>query len=204
MVGATIATALRGSTSTDMFGGHLPVFLDLRVPPVLSAPAQVDFGQVPLNSLGQFTLTVSNAGDVAKWTAAGIANLVYTLSPSAGLSAPLGNQVALPGTPGNNHTITVDTSSPGPFLGSITINSNAPDLPSMLVNIIGEIVEAACYANCDGSTTPPILNVQDFSCFLNAFAAGDTYANCDLSTTAPILNVQDFSCFLNAFAAGCS
>jgi hypothetical protein len=31
---------------------------------------------------------------------------------------------------------------------------------------------AACYANCDNSTTPPALNVQDFSCFLNAFAAG--------------------------------
>jgi outer membrane protein assembly factor BamB len=60
-----------------------------------------------------------------------------------------------------------------------------------------------CYANCDASTTAPILNVQDFSCFLNAFAAGEPYANCDNSTTPPALNVQDFSCFLNAFAAGC-
>jgi DNA-binding beta-propeller fold protein YncE len=62
----------------------------------------------------------------------------------------------------------------------------------------------ACYANCDGSTTPPVLNVQDFSCFLNAFASGESYANCDGSTTEPVLNVQDFSCFLNAFAAGCT
>jgi hypothetical protein len=61
-----------------------------------------------------------------------------------------------------------------------------------------------CYANCDGSTVPPILNVGDFSCFLNAFAGGDSYANCDGSTTPPILNVGDFSCFLNAFAAGCT
>jgi hypothetical protein len=61
-----------------------------------------------------------------------------------------------------------------------------------------------CYANCDGSTTPPILNVLDFSCFLNKFAAGDPYANCDASTTPPVLNVLDFSCFLNKFAAGCS
>ena len=60
-----------------------------------------------------------------------------------------------------------------------------------------------CYANCDGSTTAPILNVLDFSCFLNRFAAGDAYANCDGSTTAPVLNVLDFSCFLNRFAAGC-
>ena len=61
-----------------------------------------------------------------------------------------------------------------------------------------------CYPNCDNSTTPPILNVLDFSCFLNKFAAGDPYANCDNSTTPPVLNVLDFSCFLNKFAAGCS
>ncbi len=63
---------------------------------------------------------------------------------------------------------------------------------------------AVCYANCDGSTTAPILNVLDFGCFLNRFAAGDTYANCDQSTTPPVLNVLDFGCFLNLFAAGCS
>ena len=60
-----------------------------------------------------------------------------------------------------------------------------------------------CYANCDGSTTPPALNVLDFSCFLNAFAAGAEYANCDGSTSPPVLNVLDFGCFLNRFAAGC-
>jgi len=61
-----------------------------------------------------------------------------------------------------------------------------------------------CYANCDASTTPPVLNVQDFGCYLNRYAAGDTYANCDGSTTPPVLNVQDFGCFLNLYAAGCS
>jgi len=60
-----------------------------------------------------------------------------------------------------------------------------------------------CYANCDGSTVPPILNVSDFTCFLNKFAAGDSYANCDGSTTPPILNVNDFICFQTRFAAGC-
>jgi hypothetical protein len=62
----------------------------------------------------------------------------------------------------------------------------------------------ACRANCDGSTTSPILNVADFSCFLNRFASGDCAANCDGSTTSPVLNIADFSCFLNLFAAGCS
>jgi hypothetical protein len=60
-----------------------------------------------------------------------------------------------------------------------------------------------CYANCDDSSTVPILNVADFSCFLQRFATGDPYANCDGSTTPPALNVADFSCFLQKFAAGC-
>jgi hypothetical protein len=62
---------------------------------------------------------------------------------------------------------------------------------------------SSCYANCDGSTTAPVLNVLDFTCFLNKFAAGDAYANCDGSTVPPVLNVLDFTCFLNRFAAGC-
>jgi hypothetical protein len=61
-----------------------------------------------------------------------------------------------------------------------------------------------CYANCDQSTTSPVLNVADFTCFLQRFAAGDLYANCDASSTyAPVLNVADFTCFLQRYAAGC-
>jgi outer membrane protein assembly factor BamB len=65
-------------------------------------------------------------------------------------------------------------------------------------------IEVICYANCDGSTAQPILNVEDFTCFINRFAVGDPYANCDGSTTSPVLNVEDFSCFINAFAMGCT
>jgi hypothetical protein len=61
----------------------------------------------------------------------------------------------------------------------------------------------ACRPNCDGSSTAPILNVGDFTCFLQLFAAGDPYANCDQSTLQPVLNVADFTCFLQGFAAGC-
>jgi hypothetical protein len=78
----------------------------------------------------------------------------------------------------------------------------APILDHSVLSIIGP--SAACYANCDGSTVGPVLNVQDFSCFLNRFASGETYANCDSSTFPPVLNIQDFSCFLNAFASGCT
>jgi hypothetical protein len=62
---------------------------------------------------------------------------------------------------------------------------------------------APCYPNCDASTAPPVLNVNDFLCFQSKFAAGDPYANCDHSTTPPVLNVNDFLCFQTQFAAGC-
>lgn len=61
----------------------------------------------------------------------------------------------------------------------------------------------ACYPNCDGSRVAPILNVADFTCFLNRFSAADPYANCDGSTQPPTLNVSDFTCFVNAYSAGC-
>jgi uncharacterized membrane protein len=60
-----------------------------------------------------------------------------------------------------------------------------------------------CYANCDGSTTTPVLDVNDLVCFLQHFAAGDSYANCDHSTTPPTLNISDFACFLERFIVGC-
>jgi outer membrane protein assembly factor BamB len=69
-----------------------------------------------------------------------------------------------------------------------------------------------CYANCDASTISPILNVDDFTCFLNRFAAGSLLpqpeqiahaANCDQSTVPPVLNVDDFVCFINRYAEGC-
>jgi hypothetical protein len=65
------------------------------------------------------------------------------------------------------------------------------------------VTPESCYANCDGSTIAPVLNVNDFTCFLNLYAAGDPAANCDDSTIAPVLNVNDFTCFLNRYAAGC-
>ena len=79
--------------------------------------------------------------------------------------------------------------------GSTTSNNPVPwrvVLPGVL-----------CYANCDASAAVPILNVNDFICFLNRLAAEDAYANCDGSTVPPVINVLDYICFLNKFAAGC-
>jgi hypothetical protein len=99
-------------------------------------------------------------------------------------------------------TITVTNASPLLMLSF----TNPPDyfeLDDLTVSLDSS-GPPSCYANCDGSTAPPILNTNDFQCFLNKFAAGDSTANCDGSTAPPILNTNDFQCFLNKFAAGCS
>jgi hypothetical protein len=92
--------------------------------------------------------------------------------------------------------------TPGPEIYSI---NNGPWVffEDPLAYYPGFNVTVGCYPNCDASTTPPALNVGDFTCFLQKFAAADAYANCDQSTTAPVLNVGDFTCFLQKFAAGC-
>jgi hypothetical protein len=58
-------------------------------------------------------------------------------------------------------------------------------------------VDVRCYADCDESGG---LDLFDFLCFQNLFAAGGPEADCDGSGE---LDFFDFLCFQNAFAAGC-
>jgi hypothetical protein len=63
---------------------------------------------------------------------------------------------------------------------------------------------AGCYPDCDSSTGQGILDIFDFLCFQNGFAAGAPYAcECDVSTGPGVCDIFDFLCFQNAFAAGC-
>jgi hypothetical protein len=152
MVGATIAQALVNLAGT---GGHLPVFLDLRVPPKVTSATSIDFGEVLQNSSAQRTLTVTNNGDVVLWTATGIANLSYSLSASTGFTAPSGTFVEAAGGSGNDHVITMATSTPGVKHGTLTIASNAPDEPSREITLDGVVVAPCdpCDADCDGFRT---------------------------------------------------
>jgi hypothetical protein len=83
------------------------------------------------------------------------------------------------------------------------LNGDYTTLRALIDNVVLTPAGAPCYANCDNSTSAPVLNVLDFNCFINRFTAGESYANCDNSTVAPILNVLDFNCFINRFTAGC-
>jgi hypothetical protein len=101
---------------------------------------------------------------------------------------------------------------PGPprapnAMGSLDEDGAGPMPATLLVGVQGGPVAryacSPCYANCDDSSATPVLNINDYLCFMNQFAASDPYANCDASTIQPVLNVNDFTCFLNKYAAGC-
>ncbi len=60
-----------------------------------------------------------------------------------------------------------------------------------------------CYPDCDTSTGRGVLDIFDFLCFGNRYAANDPYAcNCDF-TGPGVCDIFDFLCFGNAFSAGC-
>ena len=99
---------------------------------------------------------------------------------------------------------------PGRALGRIAFRYYLPaqaQAPGNYIGIDNVQVDSGppprCYPNCDGSTTAPLLNISDFTCFLHHFSWGDPYANCDGSTVSPVLNVNDFVCFIQRYSEGC-
>jgi endonuclease/exonuclease/phosphatase family metal-dependent hydrolase len=137
-VGPTIAQALKNAATTA--GGHLPVYLDLRVPARLRAPPSIDFGTVVQGSPASVSISVGNGGNVALWTANGLASLGYTLAASAGFGAPGGNFTDAPGGSLNSHSITMSTSTPGPKTGTLTITLTGADELTRIINITGNVV----------------------------------------------------------------
>ena len=187
--------------------------------PTTSGPSAYQFffadGQTLYVADDRTLTATSGPGGIQKWTYDSISaswSLQYTLNSglTTGLRSIAGR---VDGGTVTIYALTAGSASAGSALVSITDSGATSEFVTIMpatantwykgIAFTPESTTPACYANCDGSTTNPVLNVADFSCFLSKFAAGDAYANCDASTTTPVLNVADFSCFLSKFAAGC-
>ncbi len=199
MVGPTIAQALVNSAAGL---GHLPVQLDLRVPARVSAPVSVSFGQVQLNSTAQQNLSIGNGGDVALFNAAGIDTLGYALSASAGFSAPAGPFTDAPGGPLNSHSVSMDTSSVGIKTGTLTIASNDPDNPVLVVNLSGEVIAPppACPADINGDHA---VNTADLLILLGSFGQAVTPGTSGDIDSNGVVNTSDLLILLGAFGTNC-
>jgi hypothetical protein len=99
--------------------------------------------------------------------------------------------------PYSSGMVPVGSGYPFPQIG-ITTQSEQRGCLRYTVQMATEPVR--CQADCDASG---VLTANDFTCFINKFAAGDPYANCDGSTAEPRLTANDFLCYLNRYAGGC-
>ncbi|MCH8270364.1 MAG: SBBP repeat-containing protein, partial [Planctomycetes bacterium] len=62
----------------------------------------------------------------------------------------------------------------------------------------------SCYADCNKTAGPRVLDLFDFLCFQDSFVNREPYAcDCDISTGPIVCDIFDFLCFQNAFVAGC-
>lgn len=170
--------------------------------------------QVFNNTLQTATATVP-AGTLAQIVSAGsglpqVVGCGHLLVGGAGLWIDLDRLVQV--TPTGGSPVLGNQLRVRPSGGTAVVqNVQAYDLAAGLTgmdgggnfNINGMVQGGVCYANCDGSTSSPALNVADFTCFLQRYALGDVAANCDGSTNPPTLNVSDFTCFLQNYANGC-
>jgi outer membrane protein assembly factor BamB len=68
----------------------------------------------------------------------------------------------------NGQVLKIDKQS-GASQGTVVLNG-AGGMSTILASVL--VTSSPCYANCDGSTAQPVLNVADFTCFLQKFAAG--------------------------------
>lgn len=204
MVGPAIAQALRNVCNG---AGHLPVVLNLRVPAEVEADAIIDFGTVTIGAAASQSLTVANAGDVAKWTVSGIDGLDYTLVATPGFTAPGGAFSDAAGGGSNSHTITMDTSSIGVKNGTITIASDSADEPARIVMVTGEVIGDDCPSDVNGDGESDVLDFLDFfdafgTCENQPAPCGVGPVNADFNGDT-FVDVLDFLDFFDAFGTGC-
>jgi DNA-binding beta-propeller fold protein YncE len=113
-------------------------------------------------------------------------NAIYVKDPVSGVSLltsnatiPLLGQpqhliVAPDGSllvPCRNGTVQKVDRMTGASLGTL-VQSGAGGMTTITDSILYLPTGVECYANCDASTTPPVLNIADFICFQQRFAAG--------------------------------
>ncbi len=133
MVGPTVAQALIDSTGGQ--SGHLPVIADLRVPPVAATDVPlIDFGLVGQGFVATAQIQINNVGNMSLWGADGIADLTYSFNTSGAYVGPGGAFTDRADDGPKTHTITLDTSNPGRINGTVTITTNDPLRPTMIVN----------------------------------------------------------------------
>ncbi len=198
MVGPTIAQAIADLADPD---GHIPVYLDLDVPPRIRIVGQTqDLGTIRHGETRDILVRIGNDADTSRWGPTGIAPLTYDFITTPSIAAPAGHFQALPGTQLSTHLLTLDTtqlSEPGSYTEQVTIENDDPAAPTTPITIEFELT------GCNPADLAAPLGALDFfdvSEFLQRFTAADPTA--DLNADA-VLDFFDVSTFLQLHQSGC-
>ncbi|MBS1706519.1 MAG: hypothetical protein JST40_11645 [Armatimonadetes bacterium] len=140
MVGPTIAQALIDTANGN---GHLPVYLDLKVPADCdTSTTYLDFGLVDMDQYVALPFDILNSANTSLWTTDGIANLNYTMASTTGVTVPAGSFSVVAGS-SRQHNAVLNTATSGLKSGTITISSDAPNHPTRVINwsaiIVGKV-----------------------------------------------------------------
>lgn len=178
--GATIANALLHASD------HLPLYLDLQVPARLQIAGNLEFGRVLEGSTAQRSLVVENPA------VAPADDLDYTVSASAGFTAPSSTSPVAPGGYAVV-TITADTSTPAELDGQVTFTTNAVDDLTKQVAAAATVLRAA--APSVRSDAVVLSEAADFGSHLEG-AFDDIFVdacNYGFDSLQALLNVYDWS-----------
>jgi endonuclease/exonuclease/phosphatase family metal-dependent hydrolase len=138
--GQAYADALVGASD------HLPIRIDVQVPPRISVVASLAFGTVIVGASANQSLTVGNIavtpGD----------ELNYSFTPPAGFTAPGGSFTVNAGATSPSHSIGMSTASAGAKAGNLTIPSDDLDFPNKTVSLSGTVLGHAI-ASLDSAST---------------------------------------------------
>lgn len=181
-------------------GGHIPVFLDLRLPALTSVPAALDFGDVPFGSQPTLDLPIASAVEVSRWGPTGAEATEATILAGPGIAAPAGSLVANPGGEPANAAVTLtqtDIVGGGPVETYLDVLSNDVGRATIRVPVYARVV--GC--NSADADVNGVLNVDDIDMFVASFLAGDHAADLDGNGT---INLDDIDAFVTAFFMGCN
>jgi hypothetical protein len=172
-------------------------------------------GLVGLEWVGDTLYATDYTGEGIGSFAFGPGTAVWTVIPWAAGQAPVGDTagLAFDAYAGVLYMTTLGGGTPRlytvTFSGGEASATLVADL-STVGYVAGGLIDGMgwapteCYADCDTSTGPGVLDIFDFLCFQNRFDAGEPYAcDCDTSSGPGVCDIFDFLCFQNAFAAGC-
>ncbi|HYM80870.1 MAG TPA: T9SS type A sorting domain-containing protein [Candidatus Limnocylindria bacterium] len=130
---------------------HLPIRVDVQIPAKITAPPTLALGTVIVG--GGTDLVLSNPATIPA------DELTLTFSPPAGFTAPAGTQIVSPGL-SSAFAIGTAAGSPGPRAGNLTITTDAPDAPTVVVGLTADVLDHA-RASLDSSSVV-LASLLDF------------------------------------------